>query len=384
MPPDPQPSSPAPNVRAYFARYPGFTYDPSKGATSEFRRLRRLLSRQGKDAGTEAPLREFTDALGNQFGEKYGTKWDDLPAWQSLCRRIGINPVPEELEMARKAVHRTYVNIIDLIDDVLDGEVPTFPTKKDLRVYTTKQKKLFTGGWHNSNTILTSLLTGNRPAMEQSGSVEDTLVHPLSTTFAPLNITSDAQPAAPSTSSLRGPFVEPDSDDEGETVLPLRAFFTQFSGFIYQSSNSATSEFRRLCRTRGWKREDSDRADAYINWSDAMANQFGAKFGVDMGDLGAWQRLCARIEINPIPDVLEEARELVFNSHVNLVDLVGEGRVTKFPTERALSVYSKKKRKIFPSDSLAAGDILTALLRYIYFPPPESSRRTSLGVLIRA
>ena len=89
-------------MRAYFARYPGFTYDPSKAATSEFRRLRSFLSRQRKDSGTEAPLRGFNDALGNQFGEKYGREWDDLSAWQGLCRRIGIGPIPGELEAARK------------------------------------------------------------------------------------------------------------------------------------------------------------------------------------------------------------------------------------------------------------------------------------------
>ena len=202
------------------------------------------------------------------------------------------------------------MNVIDLIDDGLEGEVPTFATMRDLRVYTTKQKKQFTGGSHQPNPILTSLLNGNRAATKRDGSVEDTPANPMSATFTSLSITSDAQTAADLAPIHQGPFVEPTSDDEDENVLPLRAFFTQFTGFTYQSSNSATSEFRRLCRTRGWKREDPDRADAYIDWSDAMANQFGAKFGVDMSDLGAWQRLCARIEINPIPDVLEEAREV--------------------------------------------------------------------------
>lgn len=136
-----------------------------------------------------------------------------------------------------------------------------------------------------------------------------------------------------------------------------------------------------------------------------MADQFGRKYGVDMDDLGAWQRLCERLGVNPTPDVLEEAREvstvnfclvdvedlalmttlqIVFNTHVNLVELVDEGKVRKFPTEKALSNYSKRKGKIFPRSSLAAGDILTALLRYINFPPPDGSHRTSQGTLVRA
>jgi hypothetical protein len=73
----------------------------------------------------------------------------------------------------------------------------------------------------------------------------------------------------------------------------------------------------------------------------------------------------------------------VFNTHVNLVELVDEGEVQIFPTEVELSGYSKGTGKIFPQRRVTeAGTILASLLRYIDSPPPAGTRRTSMGVLV--
>lgn len=57
---------------------------------------------------------------------------------------------------------------------------------------------------------------------------------------------------------------------------------------------------------------------------------------------------------------------------MNIVDLVDtlatQKPVVHFPSEVALSVYSKRTRKIFPRENAHAGSVLNYLLRRIMFP----------------
>ncbi|KAJ3509035.1 hypothetical protein NMY22_g16427 [Coprinellus aureogranulatus] len=376
------------SLAAFFGQYSGFTYNPAKSATSEFRRLRNRLNLQGGGAEDRSFCQAFADTLGNQFNQKYGTEMSDISAWQRLCRRLGVSPIPERVDEAQQVSVLDQASGIETHSGRWRGwQLKTFPTKEALRKYTTKQKKSFPKQCSTAGAILSSLINaGGRSAAGASGGQTEASVESLAIAVDSAHISSPEgeNNVTPSTGSFaqHGPLVEAPSEDEEDGALPLRAFFVQYTQFHYQSSRSATSEFRRLCKTMGWEKKDPNRTEAYMDWSDAMADQFGRKYGVDINDLGAWQRLCERLGIDPVPDVLEEARELVYNTHVNLVELVDEGTVKKFPTEKALSNYSKRKRKIFPRDSLAAGDILTSLLRYIKFPPPEGSRRTSSGELV--
>ena len=68
--------------------------------------------------------------------------------------------------------------------------------------------------------------------------------------------------------------------------------------------------------------------------------------------------------------------QIVTNTHVNIVDLVDAGGtrlVTKFRSEKKLSTYTLKTRKIFPRFNVHAGGLLRALLRRILHPPEERS-----------
>ena len=70
--------------------------------------------------------------------------------------------------------------------------------------------------------------------------------------------------------------------------------------------------------------------------------------------------------------------QLVKNTYVNIVDLVDAGGtqvITKFPSEKALSIYTLKTRKIFPRENAHAGGLLQALLRRILNPPEEPSQQ---------
>lgn len=100
------------------------------------------------------------------------------------------------------------------------------------------------------------------------------------------------------------------------TLNPLAAFFATYPGFRYNPSRSATFEYKRLLKShlgldpKKFPEDALEAGNVYLAWSRAMNAEFGVKFGVDMHDLGAWQRLCQRIDICPVPEVLEEAREV--------------------------------------------------------------------------
>ena len=125
-----------------------------------------------------------------------------------------------------------------------------------------------------------------------------------------------------------------------------------------------------------------------------MVLQFNGIYGTDVNSVASWQGLCRVLGILPVPPTLEECQRVSFsipliffilnllqvvtNTYVNIVDLVdarGTRVVTKFPSEKALSIYTLETRKIFPRENAYAGGLLRALLRRILDPPDEPSRQ---------
>jgi len=161
-------------------------------------------------------------------------------------------------------------------------------------------------------------------------------------------------------------------------------FFSQYIGFNYNPSNAANSEFYRLCRHLNWERGDDERDSAYNDFKDALTQQFNANYGTDAEDLGAWQNLCIRLNIEPVPSSLKRCRQVVTATHVNLVDLVDgfenpDRLITKFPSVKALSEYTIDTGKYFPRANVHAGDLLKYLLRQILSPPSERQSHSRGG-----
>ena len=94
------------------------------------------------------------------------------------------------------------------------------------------------------------------------------------------------------------------------TGEPVEVFFARYEGFEYCPSAKPNEEFNRLGRMLNWERGDQQRSAAWRLLAAAMAYQFEGRYGSDVNDLGAWQRLCARIGISPIPTELEEAKKV--------------------------------------------------------------------------
>lgn len=158
--------------------------------------------------------------------------------------------------------------------------------------------------------------------------------------------------------------------------MNVAEFFAAYPGFDYDAANDCMTEWRRLCAHLGIDPDDREIfqvRDTKRRLRKALVRQFNTRFGTDVDSLTAWQELCRLVEI-PVPGTLAECQQAIRCTHVNLVDLTecreGES-VVVFPTEVALSSYSRSSEKIFPKDDLEAGSLLRSLLRHIDHPRPE-------------
>ncbi|KAI0751377.1 hypothetical protein C8Q80DRAFT_1157049 [Daedaleopsis nitida] len=150
-------------------------------------------------------------------------------------------------------------------------------------------------------------------------------------------------------------------------------------------------QFYDMCRQFGWKREkdedgnveeDPERTVARARLQAAMVTQFNSTYGIGVNDLQAWQSLCRALEVERIPDNLEECRKIVMLTHVNICDLVDAptlGKPELFDTERALADYTKRTGKFFSREKVPAGTLLRFLLRRILDPPTTKEEGGSRG-----
>ena len=111
----------------------------------------------------------------------------------------------------------------------------------------------------------------------------------------------------------------------------IASFFTGFKGFKYDSSQSASCNWRYLCTFKQWPPEsrgkkdpspqDIERKKAKSRYQRAHVEQFNSRFGVE-DTLEAWQSLCSWIGIDPVPGTLKKARKLSLSAtHITHGDL---------------------------------------------------------------
>ncbi|KAG9311185.1 hypothetical protein JVU11DRAFT_8258 [Chiua virens] len=111
-------------LNEFFTKYyPNFQYDPTESASHEFYRLCDEFGWDRDDVDRADAHEEFKDALVKQFNEVYGTDEDDLGDWQNLCLILQIDPAPDDLDGCREVVSKMHVNLVDLVDADVTGEV---------------------------------------------------------------------------------------------------------------------------------------------------------------------------------------------------------------------------------------------------------------------
>ncbi|KAG1818164.1 uncharacterized protein BJ212DRAFT_1349224 [Suillus subaureus] len=135
---------------------------------------------------------------------------------------------------------------------------------------------------------------------------------------------------------------------------PLAAFFAQFASFSFNANQSSGKNFDRLVRVIKCGPQDPERREVREGFKDAL-------------------NLCRVLRIVPVPDSIEECRLRVWDTHVNLVDLVDSARtgmpVKLFASLGELTAYTlRKPKKFFPKENAYQGGLLKELLREIINP----------------
>ncbi|KAJ7673230.1 hypothetical protein DFH06DRAFT_58938 [Mycena polygramma] len=103
------------HLEAFFANYPRFHDDPISPVSAQYEHGTVKSERESK-AAREATYAGYQPAMARTFAEIFGEDVNDLSNWQSLCRVLEIDPVPQNLHACRAAVREIHVNLVDLVD----------------------------------------------------------------------------------------------------------------------------------------------------------------------------------------------------------------------------------------------------------------------------
>ncbi|TCD65132.1 hypothetical protein EIP91_003063 [Steccherinum ochraceum] len=160
-------------------------------------------------------------------------------------------------------------------------------------------------------------------------------------------------------------------------------FYRSYPGFRRDRRLPYKNQFYALCDHMQWDKKDEDRQEALDDLKEALVAQFNDNYGQDANDIQSWRTLCEAIGLDP-PARLQDCREMVRSTHVNLVDLAlasedFAGPVQIFDSEWELAKYTRETKKFFPRAHVSAGGVLKFLLRRILDPsdPDESGARGS-------
>ncbi|CAE6444627.1 unnamed protein product [Rhizoctonia solani] len=131
-------------LEAFFAKYPGFEYDPTKPCMSEFKRLTEWAGwEKGSDEFKEA-RKGMNEALTDQFNAIYGKDPNDIAALRNLCSVLELAEIPTERSACKKLIKSLFINIVDLVDQpVTNVRVGYFRTEGRLAWYTREHEKFY-------------------------------------------------------------------------------------------------------------------------------------------------------------------------------------------------------------------------------------------------
>ncbi|KAI0040137.1 hypothetical protein FA95DRAFT_1566638 [Auriscalpium vulgare] len=130
-------------LEAFFGRFPGFDYQPSRSPSTELYRLSKQRGWVRGSHQSRQAYNDYKDALTKEFEAIYGTDANDIHSWLLLCEVLEIRPPPEGLFACRSAVRATHVNIVDLVESKGKTSVVKFETEAELSAYTRRTSKFF-------------------------------------------------------------------------------------------------------------------------------------------------------------------------------------------------------------------------------------------------
>ncbi|CAG7941449.1 unnamed protein product [Penicillium salamii] len=138
-------SNPTP-LDIFFAYYTSFKYDPTLPPSVSYAKLVDFYDWDRNDPEARTARREYQNSLEDEVRLWFGSE-SDLASWHSLCRAVGIEPLPRTCNAARVAIRNVYVNIVDLIHwarmGLGDRPVHRFKNIGELSEYTKLTNKFY-------------------------------------------------------------------------------------------------------------------------------------------------------------------------------------------------------------------------------------------------
>lgn len=122
---------------------------------------------------------------------------------------------------------------------------------------------------------------------------------PARLTIAPQNVPRDSD-----TVTVKA---EP-TEIKAERQEKIEAYFARFPAFDYSDSQEIMSQFMTLSQSQNWKKEE--RLEERASLQRAVVRQFNEIYGEDEASLEGWQELCRTMRIDPIPESVDECREV--------------------------------------------------------------------------
>jgi len=180
---------------------------------------------------------------------------------------------------------------------------------------------------------------------------------------------SQQHTTAPSQATERRQLQEKKEKKYTRPADALDEFFAQYPEYPYDRNAPFRQEFFDLLDWYDWPRKSWERDEAWKAFRIASVKAFGTEFGRDENDPEAWRRLCETAGINPIPRSMEDRRETIMSTHINLVDMHEQRRMglkaRTFATLEELRAYTKETGRRYPLDEAYADGLLRYLLREI-------------------
>ena len=110
-------------INQFFTSFPAFNYDPSITPSESYGLLQKHQKWPRKSAENLENWERYQSALRKEFDLWYGSE-DDLGAWHSLCRAIGIHPLPTTCESCEEVSNFRVVDL-PLLNKDTDREKPS-------------------------------------------------------------------------------------------------------------------------------------------------------------------------------------------------------------------------------------------------------------------
>jgi hypothetical protein len=156
---------------------------------------------------------------------------------------------------------------------------------------------------------------------------------------------------------------------------PIDEYFAQYPDFRYDPQASAdwrqNENFNRLATASRW---DQDRRKIEFDalkrtWTTLVEDEYAGT------SLDHYQRLCEDLDIDPIPETVNQCKQKLRTKYVNIIDLttyrrdvamgLDAAKPQTFGSLNELKEYSKAQKKWYPVET-AKAEMLRELLRVLH------------------